>query len=121
MRDRLLERAQAAQARRDEHRYPATAEQVAWARSYPAYERIAADESKLEKLLRPGRNSYAAHGVVPDWCGVDYLRTWAFFLVRGKWTYAPPLVASELTDVLDALRRHKKAQPKDLPPSGANS
>ena len=62
---------------------PPVQAQIVWAHAYDGYRRLAASPPEgLERLLRDARDSFARHGVVPAWCGVDFLRGWAFYLVR---------------------------------------
>jgi len=57
-----------------------TQAQLRWALRYNGLERLASGPERLEGLLRSARESFAAAGSVPEWCGVDLLRGWAFWL-----------------------------------------
>ena len=91
--------------------------EVVWAHQYDGYGRLARTPERLSKLLKPARNSYRAHARVPDWCGVDFLRGWAFYLVRADRHPGGGTLDDELCDVLEALRRHPAAKPDDRPPA----
>lgn len=60
-----------------------TPEELEWALAYNAYERLAENPAGLEHLLSPALDGFRTTGRVPGWCGVDLLRGWAFYLVRG--------------------------------------
>lgn len=94
---------------------------IEWAHTYNAYERIAATPEALWAQLEPLKRAYDRDGRVPGWVGVDLLRGWAFYVVRahrhgGAWesvfTEFP-----ELRSILDAIRTHRAATRRDLPPS----
>lgn len=89
-------------------------ELVDWAHRYNGYERLASSMNALGELLQPVRKEYQRSGRVPEWCGVDLLRGWAFGLVRAEriWGMDP----DEFHAVLNALRRHPAATPADVPP-----
>lgn len=53
-----------------------------WAHTYDGYQRLASDPQALGDLLRPARDAYDRTREVPPWCGVDFLRGWAFYLAR---------------------------------------
>lgn len=87
-----------------------------WALGYDGYRRLAGSPAKLEKLLRSARNSYTASGRVPEWCGVDFLRGWAFYLARADYFAGGGTFGREWVDVLQALDGHPDAGPTDRPP-----
>lgn len=91
--------------------------EVEWAHVYDGYRRLASTPQRLSKLIQPVRNSYGAHGRVPDWCGVDFLRGWAFYLVRADRHSGGGSLDDEWRAVLEALRRHPAAEPDDRPPA----
>ena len=49
-----------------------------WAHGYNGYERIASESALLLAVPRPLREAFERDGVIPDWAGVDSLRSWAF-------------------------------------------
>ncbi|MCW2634770.1 MAG: hypothetical protein JWQ99_1137 [Blastococcus sp.] len=93
--------------------------QLDWALRYDGYRRLAASPETLGRLLRSARNSFAAHGVTPDWCGVDLLRGWAFYLARADHQAGGGTLAGEWDAVLSALSGHPAARPEDRPPADA--
>lgn len=93
-----------------------TQTQIDWALEYDGYRRLAGTPEKLERLLRGARNSYQKHGVVPDWCGVDLLRGWAFYLTRGDRHSGGGTLGEEWRAVLAMLTEHPHAGPADRPP-----
>ncbi len=56
--------------------------QIEWAHTYDAYARLAGSPQALATLLEPAWREYHQTGRVPDWCGVDLLRGWAFYITR---------------------------------------
>lgn len=90
--------------------------QIHWAHSYDGYRRFASDSQALHRLLEIARNEYRSRGRVPDWCGVDYLRAWAFYLVRADRFAGGGTLGEEWVAVLDAVRRHPDARGPDVPP-----
>jgi uracil-DNA glycosylase len=94
----------------------ATQAEVRWALSYDGYRRLASTPEKLEKVLRSARNSFASRRAVPDWCGVDFLRGWAFYLVRADRHAGGGTLSTEWGAVLDALNVHPHAHVGDRPP-----
>jgi hypothetical protein len=56
--------------------------QVKWAHKYDAYARLAGSPQSLATLLEPAWHEYHQTGRVPEWCGVDLLRGWAFYITR---------------------------------------
>lgn len=95
---------------------PLVQSQAEWALSYDGYQRLASTPDKLERLLRSARNSLRAHGVVPDWCGVDFLRGWAFYLARADHQAGGDTLGDDWQAVLRALANHPEAGPADRPP-----
>lgn len=91
--------------------------EVEWAHQYDGYRRLASTPKRLSKLIRPARNSFRAHGRVPDWCGVDFLQGWAFYLVRADRHSGGGTPDDEWSAVLEALRRHPDAEPHERPPA----
>jgi hypothetical protein len=59
---------------------------------------------------------HAATKRIPEWCGVDFLRAWAFYRQREHHHVGHGPVAEDFFDVLEAVRRHPKATQGDLPP-----
>lgn len=92
--------------------------ELEWALSYPGYERLASDPNSLyDHVLRPARSEFDQHASVPDWCGVDLLRGWLFYLQRedhhsGGW---PPSLGVEWISVLYALQDHPNALASERP------
>ena len=95
----------------------ATDEELMWALTYDGYERFSRDMSACQELLRPAMSAYEASGQIPEWCGVDLLRAWAFFRQREHHNLGHQPMARDWGDVLDAIRRHPAAKDGDLPPS----
>lgn len=96
--------------------------QVHWAHEYDGYVRLAGGPHELSRLLEPAWAEFQRGGAVPQWCGVDLLRGWAFYLVRadrhsggGNLTEDGPTIR-EWDAVLEAIAGHPCAQPADLPP-----
>jgi hypothetical protein len=69
------------------------------------------------ELIQPAREAFWATGAVPQWCGVDFLRGWVFYLLRQDRFQGGGTLEDEWFAVLDALRAHPKATPGDLPPA----
>lgn len=95
------------------------AEDYDWALTYNAYERLAGSPGQLGELLASARDWYESSGQVPDWCGVDLLRGWAFYLARADYFAGGGSLDREWSDVLQALRQHPAAEPSDVPPPTA--
>jgi uracil-DNA glycosylase len=95
--------------------------QLEWALRYDGYRRLAATPEKLELLLRRARNYWATHGVLPDWCGVDLLRGWAFYLARADHQAGGGTLDSEWDAVLRVLSAHPDALPDDRPPAATRA
>ncbi|MDO9380366.1 MAG: hypothetical protein Q7T56_16090 [Nocardioidaceae bacterium] len=99
---------------------PHHAAQLEWAIHYDAYTRLAKGPAELAEVLRPAREQYAELGWVPDWCGLDLLRGWAFFLQRtdhhnDALTFDPE-TRREWVHVLQAVAEHPAARWRDRPP-----
>jgi len=90
-----------------------------WALTYDAYQRLADSPSELEQLLRGVRRSFYAEGAVPEWCGIDLLRGWAFYLVRDD-HFGATMDEQEWAGVLQALRDHPSASSADRPPRNSD-
>lgn len=91
--------------------------EVEWAHQYDGYRRLAGSPKRLSKLIQSARSSFRAHGRVPEWCGVDFLRGWAFYLVRADHHAGGGTLDGEWSAVLEALRRHPDAEPHERPPA----
>ena len=84
-----------------------------WAHRYDAYARLAGTPESLTALLEPARDEWQRTGSVPEWCGVDLLRGWMFWLARSeRFGGTDP---SEWIAVVTALDRHPRATPADRP------
>lgn len=98
-------------------------EQVQWAHSYDGYRRLAGTPEALDRLIEPAREEWRRTGCVPDWCGVDFLRGWAFYTARadrhgGGYGLDPSgYLVQEWNAVLGALATHPAAIGVDLPPT----
>lgn len=103
------------------HGYSAMQAEVFWALSYDGYRRLAGSPEKLDELLVGARNSYQGQGRVPKWCGVDFLRAWAFYLVRADRFHGGGTLLDEWDSVLNTLRGHPDATGADLPPVRAGA
>lgn len=93
-----------------------TIAELQWALAYNGYERIAQDPNALYNLLRPAVAAYETTGRIPDWCGVDFLRAWAFYRQREHHHVGHGPMARDWNAVLEALRNHPAATAKDIPP-----
>jgi len=93
---------------------------ITWAHHYAGYERLAASPEKLAELLGPARLEWRSSGQIPDWCGVDLLRGWAFYLAREDRFQGGGSLGREWEAVLDALRGHEAASGADRPPPRAS-
>lgn len=91
--------------------------QFAWAHEYDGYQRLARSPEELGRLLSGARETWSRQGRVPDWCGVDLLRGWAFYLARTH-RFGGELGA-EWIAVLNALSHRPDASPEDHPPGRA--
>lgn len=94
----------------------ATQEAIRWAQTYNGYQRLAQDPGRLGALLEPARHEYRRNGQVPEWCGVDLLRGWAFYLYRADYFCGGGTLDDEWLAVLDTLSRHPHAERDDRPP-----
>lgn len=94
----------------------ATDKELTWALEYNGYERFSHDMSTYYELLRPAISAYEATGLIPEWCGVDLLRAWAFYRQREHHNLGHEPMAPDWDDVLDAIRKHPAANESDLPP-----
>lgn len=93
---------------------------VRWAHSYHAYNRLASD--RLPQVLRPLTDEIEASGKIQDWAGVDLLRGLAFWLTRVAAHREAPegvLDDEQFWMVVEALRHHPHARPRDRPPTVA--
>ncbi len=93
--------------------------ELRWALEYNGYERFAGGIDAYHALLQPAMREYEATGRVPDWCGVDLLRGWAFYRQREHQMDGVSPMARDWDAVLDAIRRHPAALAGDLPPNPA--
>ena len=94
----------------------ATIAEVMWAHRYDGYRRLARSPADLAGLLEPARAEYDRTRRIPEWCGVDLLRGWAFFLVRRDHHRGGGSLDEEWRAVLDALHQHPDAAGDDRPP-----
>lgn len=95
--------------------------QIKWAVQYDGYGRLAGDHKSHEalgRLIDPAREEWRRAGRVPDWCGVDFLRGWAYFMVRvGRPALEPTgPEGPEFVAVLNAAASHPQATPAEVPP-----
>lgn len=95
----------------------ATEAELQWALTYDGYARMAHSPESLYDMLRPAMAEHAATGRIPEWCGVDFLRAWAFYRQREHHHVGHGRIAEDFHDVLDAIRRHSAAKKLDLPPA----
>jgi hypothetical protein len=96
--------------------------QIEWAHEYDGYTRLAGSPEALAALLEPAWRQYHQTGRVPQWCGVDLLRGWAFFITRADrhgggydLEEGGPMV-QEWNAVLERIATHEAARPGDTPP-----
>jgi hypothetical protein len=92
---------------------------IDWVMKFNAYDRIAQTPDKLAEVLEPAWQEYRRTGLVPEWAGVDLLRGWAFLMVRTNRFTANSSIHEEFPEflsVVEAVRNHKKAKKRDLPP-----
>lgn len=59
-----------------------TQAQIEFVHEYNGYERLGRSPEALYRLVQPAHEQYQRTGRVPDWCGTDLLRGWAFYLAR---------------------------------------
>ena len=91
--------------------------ELQWALTYDGYSRMAYSPEILCELLRPAMAEHAATKRIPEWCGVDFLRAWAFYRQREFHHVGHGPIAKDFDDVLEAIRRHPAAKKHDLPPA----
>lgn len=98
---------------------------IMWALEYNAYERLAGGDEgpgALARLLEPVWTEFERGGRVPEWCGVDLLRGWAFYLVRADYHSGGLSLGDrghktpEWTAVLERIASHPGARREDIPP-----
>lgn len=92
---------------------------IKWAQGYNGYERIAESNELQTQLVWSLEEHLCRTGEIPEGLGVDMLRGWAFFVVRGhRWSGHGPLLddCPGLEAVVEAVRRHPAATVRDLPP-----
>lgn len=94
----------------------ATEAELQWALTYDGYARMAHSPETLYEMLRPAMAEHAATMRIPEWCGVDFLRAWAFYRQRELHHVGHGPIAEDFYDVLEAIRRHPAAKKSDLPP-----
>jgi hypothetical protein len=98
-----------------------TQAQLRWALRYNGLERLASGPVQLEGLLGSARDGFAATGDVPEWCGVDLLRGWAFWLstfaIAADSRAVDVGFGDEWTAVLRRLTEHPGAHGVDRPPA----
>lgn len=99
--------------------FPTLAE-VAWALRYNGDDRLATTPNALGDLIAPARTGFRSLGRVPEWCGVDFLRGWAFYLVREDRFLSCDTQGEEWSAVLEAVRQHPAARGSDRPPASVS-
>lgn len=90
--------------------------QIRWTLRYHGYNRLARQPGDLERLLEPSRDAYRRGDEVPEWCGIDLLKGWAFYLVRADHFAGGGTLGREFHDVLRAIAWHPERELGDLPP-----
>lgn len=95
----------------------ASQDELNWAQKYNGYERIARDPRSLGLLLGPAMAEYEQTRRIPEWCGVDFLRAWAFYRHREHHMDGIGPIAADFDAVLEAIRLHPAARKRDLPPA----
>lgn len=95
---------------------------IDWALKYNGYDRIG-DAEQLGVLLGPLSQESLEAKAIPAWMGVDLLRGWAFYVVRchrfqGHWE-SIFVSFPELEMIVEAIRNHRGAKTRDLPPARA--
>jgi len=99
-------------------------EQVEWAHRYNGYARLALTPEHLVQILEPAWHEYRQTNRVPEWCGVDLLRGWAFYLTRadrhggGYGLMERGTMIDEWRAVLERIATHEEATAEDVPPLG---
>ena len=98
--------------------------QLYWAHQYRGYDRFATVDA-YSPLITPAELEYERTGRIPAWCGVDYLRAWAFMLARrerhsGTWAFALSLgFLAKWNALMQAIYDHPAASADDRPPLSA--
>ena len=104
---------------------PLMQRQIAWAHTYDGYRRLAGGDegpTALAQLLQPAWREFQDTGRVPEWCGVDLLRGWAFYLTRedrhgGGYNLAEGgTKVPEWDAVLQRIASHPGTRPEERPP-----
>ena len=101
--------------------------QVEWAHEYNGYARLARTPENLARILEPAWQEYRRTNRIPEWCGVDLLRGWAFYLTRadrhggGYGLMEGGSMIDEWEHVIEALALHEEASRDDLPPMDPHS
>jgi len=90
--------------------------QMRWAKSYDGYRRLASNPQMLGAVLSGARDAYREQRRIPEWCGVDLLRGWAFYLAQENRHVGGDTLGEEWTAVLQRLRTHRDASGADRPP-----
>ena len=97
--------------------------QIDWAYHYDGYRRLAHSPETLLNLIAEARRETRSTGKVPEWCGVDFLRGWAFYLTRedrhgGGYGLTDPASIEhvEWSAVLTRLAHHPDARSEERPP-----
>jgi uracil-DNA glycosylase len=98
--------------------------QLVWLTAYDGYQRLAGEPQRLAALLADARAERKRSGRVPDWCGVDLLKGWAFYLYRDDYftsgghslSHSDTELFREWNDVMDLLTQHPGATDLDRPP-----
>lgn len=90
--------------------------EIRWAQKYNGWARFAGNHDAYLRLLGPTLREFESTGRVPEWCGVDLLRAWAFLRQREHYNAGGGPMARDWDAVLDALRKHPYATGGDLPP-----
>lgn len=97
--------------------------QIDWAHQYDGYARLAGSPEALATILEPAWRQYRQTGRIPEWCGVDLLRGWAFYITRadrhgGGYDLGQgggPMV-DEWNAVLERIAKHEAVTPGETPP-----
>lgn len=90
--------------------------EIEWAHEYDGYARLARSPEALWRLLEPADREFRSTGEIPDWCGVDLLRGWAFYLVRADRHAGGGTLGRDWMAVLEALRHHPDIDQAERPP-----
>lgn len=88
--------------------------EIVWATSYDGYGRLASEPAALHRLIAEAERDLLNGGAVPQWCGVDLLRGWAFGLMQPEWPGAR--LGTGWFALLDAISAHPEARLQDIPP-----